>query len=263
LKLAAILNRLAGKASYSGTETFVLGSSLKGKGSARLSTLFSPGLARDTIAAWLIFGTNIFAVYAFFNWAPVVLTSLGFTLPTAVRGALVFNLAGVIGALALSWVISKFGSRRPLPATATLAVGAMLYLAWIVKPPSAGGEPQIPLIALMVGIAMGGFAINSIQIGMYAVTAHIYPTECRASGVGWALGIGRLGGIVSSFAGALLLGSAARESGFFIGIAVALIITLAGLLLLRRHIPTLAESSARVIVDEGLVSESASVDRWR
>jgi MFS transporter, AAHS family, 4-hydroxybenzoate transporter len=235
-ELAAILNRIEGKARYTGGETFVLSSSSSGKGATRLGALFSRDLARDTLAAWVIFGTSTFAVYAFFNWAPVILTALGFDLATAVRGALVFNFAGVIGALALSWAISRFGSRRPLIISTALAAGSLLYLAWFAVLP-ANAERNIPVAELMAGIALAGLMIGSIQGGMYVVSAHIYPTECRASGVGWAIGSGRLGGIVSSFVGALLLASRARETGFFVGIAAALILTSLGLAMLRRHIP--------------------------
>lgn len=242
-ELAGILNRIENGARYTGREVFVLGSSAFEKGTARLSALFSRSLVRDTLATWIIFGTNIFAVYAFFSWAPVVLTSLGLDFSTAVRGALVFNLAGVAGALFLSWVISRLGSRRPLAAAATVAAVSLLFLAWLARAASASTEPHVPLAALMVGIALAGFSITAIQVGMYAVAAHIYPTECRASGVGWALGIGRLGGIVSSFAGALLVASAAHESRFFFGIASVLSMTLLGILVLRRHIPSTAAAS--------------------
>jgi AAHS family 4-hydroxybenzoate transporter-like MFS transporter len=236
-ELVAILNRIAGKARYTGGETFVLGSSSRGMGAAGVGALFSRDLARDTLAAWIIFGTNIFAVYAFFNWAPAALTALGLDLATAVRGALVFNLAGVIGALALSWAASRFGSRWPLVMSAALAAGSMFYLAWLAQDMSASAERRIPTTALMAGIALAGFTICSIQVGMFAVSAHIYPTECRASGVGWTLGVGRLGGVASSFAGALLLASKARETGFFAGVAAALVVTSLGLAVLRRHIP--------------------------
>jgi AAHS family 4-hydroxybenzoate transporter-like MFS transporter len=89
----------------------------------------------------------------------------------------------------------------------------------------------------MAGIALAGLTICSIQVGMLTVSAHIYPIECRASGVGWATGVGRLGGIFCSFAGALLLASKARETGFFVGVAAALVVTSLGLAMLRRHIP--------------------------
>jgi AAHS family 4-hydroxybenzoate transporter-like MFS transporter len=96
-ELASLLNRIEGANRYAGAEVFVLGSSIRMKGAARLSDLFSRSMRRDTLAAWAVFATNIFAVYAFFSWTPVVLTGLGFDLPTAVRGSLVFNLAGILG----------------------------------------------------------------------------------------------------------------------------------------------------------------------
>jgi AAHS family 4-hydroxybenzoate transporter-like MFS transporter len=239
--LVAILNRIEGKARYTGDESFVLGSCSGGKSAGRLGALFSRDLARDTLAAWIIFGTSTFAVYAFFNWAPVVLTALGLDLARAVRGALVFNLACVIGALAVSWAIPRFGSRRPLIISAGFAAASLLYLACLAIPPTTA-ERNIPVAALMAGIALAGLMIGSIQGGMYVVSAHIYPTECRASGVGWALGIGRLGGIFSSFAGALLLASKAREMGFFVAVAAALSLTSLGLTILRRHIPASSQN---------------------
>lgn len=232
-ELAAILNRIEDASRYTGREHFMLGSSASLKASAGLGALFSRGMARDTFATWIIFSTNIFAGYAFFNWAPVVLKSLGLDLATAVRGALVFNLSAVIGVLVLSWAIPRFGSRRPLIISAALATSSLLYLAWLAQ----WHANERSLTTLMAGVALAGFAIGSIQGGIYVVSAHIYPTECRASGVGWALGIGRLGGILSSFGGALLLASRGREAGLFAGIAGAMLLTSLGLALLRRHIP--------------------------
>jgi AAHS family 4-hydroxybenzoate transporter-like MFS transporter len=236
-ELAAILNRIEEAPRYAGGEIFVLRSGSSGKGAAGIGALFSRDLASDTLAAWTIFGTNIFAAYAFFNWAPIVLKALGLDLPKAVRGVMVFNITCVIGALVLSWAISRFGSRRPLIIAAALAIISLLYLASLARVPHTDAERHIPVAALMAGLALAGLTIGAIQSGMYVVSAHIYPTECRASGVGWALGVGRLGGVASSFVGALLLASKARESGFFIGIAAALVLTWLGLAMLRRHIP--------------------------
>ena len=231
-QLAALLNRIECRDHYSSHDTFTLAAAAVERPRATLRDLFARPILRDTIAAWAIFATNIFAVYAFFSWTPVVLTALGLDLPNAVRGALVFNLAGIAGALTLSWLIARFGSRWPLALSAVAAVMSLLYLASLAQT-----RAQPPLLPLMGGIAAAGFVINAIQVGMYAVVAHVYPTALRASGVGWALGVGRLGGIVSSFAGASLLASAAGETGFFLGVAAALAITSVGVLTLSRHIP--------------------------
>lgn len=231
-ELAVLLGRIVPGRTSSGAESFVL-SAPAGTGPAGLRALFSRGLVRDTIATWLVFGTNVFAVYAFFNWVAVVLTSVGLDIATAVRASLVFNLAGVIGAVANAWIIARFGSRWPLGLMAALAAAALLYLSRL---PLGGADAAGLLPALMAGIAIAGLAINAVQIGMYAVCAHIYPTACRSSGVGWALGFGRLGGILSSFGGALLLAWGGSR-GFFGGIAAVMTFACAGLLAIRSHLP--------------------------
>jgi hypothetical protein len=96
--------------------------------------------------------------------------------------------------------------------------------------PGASGYP-----ALMTGIVMAGSGINAVIVGMYTVAAHVFPTECRTSGIGLALSTGRLGGILSSFAGGMLLAQAGA-AGFFGGIGAALLLTLVTVLLVRRHI---------------------------
>jgi AAHS family 4-hydroxybenzoate transporter-like MFS transporter len=240
--LAALLNRIDTKGAYTSRDRFVLGAN-EVRTRVGVRALFTRELRWDTIVASLAFLTNIFAVYAFFNWAPLVLTSMGLELATAVRGALLFNVSGVVGALTASWVISRYGSRWPL---AACALGAAAALAWICMTSltwAARFYPQDGLLNLMAGIALAGATISAVQVGMYAVAAHIFPTECRASGVGWTLGAGRLGGILSSFAGGVLL-TLAGAPGFFGGVGAVLLLTLASVLLVRRHIvqpPVLVE----------------------
>ncbi len=142
--------------------------------SAPKLTIFSPQLRWDTAVVSLAFLTNMYAVYAFFNWAPLVLTSLGFELVTAVKGAFVFNVAGIAGVIAISWLIARLGSRRPLAVSALVAAASLAWLAWF-----ADGLPQ-----LMGGIAVAGAAISAVQVGMYTLAAHVFPTECRSSGIG-------------------------------------------------------------------------------
>jgi AAHS family 4-hydroxybenzoate transporter-like MFS transporter len=175
----------------------------------------------------------MYAVYAFFSWAPLVLTSLGFELVTAVRGALVFNLAGIVGVIAVSWLIARLGSRRPLAVFAFAAACALIWLAWVALMRDRGGAAG--LVALMSGIAAAGVAICAVQVGLYAVAAHVFPTECRSSGVGFSLGAGRTGGIAASLGGGVLL-TMTGAAGFFAGIAAALLIAFLAVLLIRRQI---------------------------
>lgn len=237
-RLAALLNRIEGRLRYSSADTFVCENRTLASGG--IGALFSPELARDTCATWLVFGATMFVLYAFANWIPAVLASVGFGLSTAIRGALVFNLAGVIGALANAWAMSKLGSRLPLGVLAAIAIVALLFLAWaaaIADPaqPRSGSGP------VLLAVAVAGFGITAMQLGMYAVAAHIYPVQCRSTGLGWAVGAGRSGGIASSFVGGVLLAQGGG-SGFFVGIASVVAVALAGLLLAGGHI-SVAESS--------------------
>jgi len=234
-QLIQTLARLTPERQYDGNARFVLSSTLA-TGQRRFSALFSPLLIRDTLGAWLAFATNIFAVYSFFSWSPVVLTSLGFSLQEAVRGSLYFNLAGIAGSVLNAWLIARIGSKLPLLLMCAIAGAALITLMFVSGSLQEGAAASTTSIqGIMWGIAAAGFSITAIQIGMYAVTAHIYPTECRSTGVGSALGVGRFGGIFSALAGGALL-TQAGGAGFFGGIALAVVLTLVGVLIIRRHI---------------------------
>jgi len=203
--------------------------------SAPKETIFSPQLRWDTAIVSLAFLTNMYAVYAFFSWAPLVLTSLGFELVTAVRGLFVFNLAGICGVIAISWLLSRLGSRRPLAVAAFAGAATLAALAWFAASSLSQGSAADGLPTLMSGIAVAGIAINAVQVGLYALAAHVFPTQCRTSGVGFSLGAGRTGGIVAALGGGALL-TLSGAAGFFGWIAAALLIACVAILLVRRQI---------------------------
>jgi AAHS family 4-hydroxybenzoate transporter-like MFS transporter len=167
---------------------------------------------------------------------------MGFDLTTAVRGSFYFNLAGILGAIANAWLIARMGSRVPVALMSVIAFTA-LFLLGLLSPAAAGGAVSPPPVMwLMAGIAAAGLGINALQIGMYAVSAHVYPTVCRSAGVGWALGVGRVGGILSAFYGAALFAQSGAR-GFFVGIGCALVLAFVGVVMIRRHIPSAMHSA--------------------
>jgi AAHS family 4-hydroxybenzoate transporter-like MFS transporter len=200
-------------------------------GSAGPRAVFSRAHSRDAWVLMVAFFTNLFAAYAFFSWVPVVLTSLSFPLEQAVRSAFVFNLAGIVGSLLNAWLIARLGSRLPLAGVGGIAIASLVSLSWV----TAGGDGKPDVVVTFVVIAMAGFGIHALQTGLYLVSSHVFPTECRTSGVGFASGAGRLGGITSSLVGGYLL-SGAGAAGFFGCVALVLILSLICVLRLRRHI---------------------------
>ena len=62
------------------------------------------------------------------------------------------------------------------------------------------------------------------RLRMVAATATIYPTAIRSAGVGWALGIGRIGSVVGPFVGSALIAAQLPNSRLFLIGAVPVVI---------------------------------------
>ncbi len=231
-ELAALLNRISGTALYSAGDQFVLRTA-PASTSARVRLLFVHGLLPDTIGVWLIFFFNLFSAFTFLSWAPTILTSLGFAFPLAMRGVSLFNLAGILGAAITAWIIAYHGSRSALVVLALVAAASLLFISRLIASDHAGGDPAQALW-MMTGFAGAGFSLIGIQVAAYGLSAHVYPTEIRSSGVGWAAGVGRLGSITSTF----VIGYAfARLGGSGLYAALSLVVTptVLGALMIRRH----------------------------
>jgi MFS transporter, AAHS family, 4-hydroxybenzoate transporter len=228
-ELARLMNRVVGDRRFHDRQSWLLRNDAGVRPGIR--TLFTAAYRRDTLLIWLIFFSNVLSVYSYFNWMPTLLTGVGLPIATALRGAFTFNLGGVFGSLLGAFAMTRFGSLRVL---ATLGLFAALSTFAIGMLPIGPAAAVAPLFIL---VFVAGFCIPGLQVQMYTVAAHAYPTRIRATGVGSALGIARLGGIVSSFAGSLLLGLGEGLTPFFTSIGMVLLLTLTGVVLLRSHLP--------------------------
>ena len=88
---------------------------------------------------------------------------------------------------------------------------------------------------LVVGLAIAGAFINAVQSSLFAVAAHVYVSQVRATGSGAAIGVGRIGAVLSSFLGAAVLQMGGSDA-FFSLIAITMAVTFIALALLDRHI---------------------------
>jgi AAHS family 4-hydroxybenzoate transporter-like MFS transporter len=103
-----------------------------------------------------------------------------------------------------------------------------------LAPPMSAG-----LVAMF---ALTGGLLNAVQTTMYAVAAHVYPTDIRGTGVGTAVAVGRIGNVVASYVGAFALDRGGAPA-FFAAWALAMAVVFAALALVRRHIPRPAHST--------------------
>ncbi|HWG30895.1 MAG TPA: MFS transporter [Steroidobacteraceae bacterium] len=197
-----------------------------------LFDLVAPPNLFATLTIWGSFILNSLTLYGFVNWLPLVLSSAGLPLQAALRGSLLFNLGGVVGSVCGSILIARYGS-RPIGTSiaATGSVGAILVgVALIVS--GHGGAAMV-----LAPIALAGACLNGMQNFLYAVAAHAYPTDIRASGVGCASAVARVGGVLSSAVGSSYFAFGLPVAQFFYILAVFIAATAACFFCIPRHIP--------------------------
>lgn len=161
-----------------------------------LRALFAnPTQAASTLLLWLIFFMNLLVMYFMVNWLPTLLTLSGYGLGTAIVASTLLNLGGVIGGFALAIPVRRHGIFRVMSLAYAATAVVIALVAWFAGIPGAA-FPGIFAIGLFV---VGG------QLCLNAMASEIYPTTARATGVGWALGIGRAGAVIGPLIGGLLL----------------------------------------------------------
>jgi AAHS family 4-hydroxybenzoate transporter-like MFS transporter len=179
--------------------------------------LFRDGRTITTLLIWVVNFMNLLVLYSISNWLPTVVTAMGYDAQIAVWMGLWLQLGGTIGAFGLAWLIARGGFMPML--TLTFAV-ATVSIALI-------GQPGLSLLLLGFIVFVAGWAVIGGQPGLNALSATFYPTYLRSTGLGWGLGIGRIGSIVGPYIGGVLIGLQWGPQELFYATAVpALISTL-------------------------------------
>ncbi|MCW0060242.1 MFS transporter, partial [Burkholderia pseudomallei] len=145
------------------------------------------------------------------------------------------HLGGSTGALLCAVALARSGSRWPL---ALCCVGRAASAAWLIQ-----ADDGLRASWASRGLGAHGLFVNAVQSTMYALCAYIFPTAVRATGTASALAVGRLGAILSAFAGALVI-TAGGAAAYLTMLAVAMSVVFVALLVVRRHIPRLPRADA-------------------
>ncbi len=159
--------------------------------------LFLNGLAPCTLLLWAIFLINLLNMYLIGYWLPTALTLGGLTAPAAAFAASIYSAGAIVSTLVLGPAITRFGAGRVL---ATSFVIGAISIAVV-------GSAHLSYGWTLAVLAVAGGGFVGSQLGLNGFAAAIYPTEVRSTGIGWALGVGRLGGILGPVIGGMLLGA--------------------------------------------------------
>ena len=172
--------------------------------------LFRQGRTLVTLLLWIVFFMSLLDIYFLSNWLPTVLNDLGASVSASAAIGSMLQVGGVVGTFALGSIIDRF-SFRALALVYFIAVFAV----------GAIGQLGHSVIFVTMAIFAAGFCVVGGQIAANALAAAYYPTSVRATGVGWALGIGRVGSIVGPLVGGMLLTMKWSTASVFMAAAAA------------------------------------------
>ncbi|MBA5608428.1 MFS transporter [Duganella sp. FT3S] len=157
--------------------------------------LFRAGRAWTTTLLWLVNFLNLLNLYFLSNWLPTIIKDAGLSTSMAVLAGTVLPIGGTIGTLVMGQMIDRSGFRRVLIPSFLVAAVAIVLI----------GRPEASLLFLFASILVAGFCIVGGQPAVNALAGSYYPTTLRATGIGWSLGVGRIGSIVGPVLGGELI----------------------------------------------------------
>lgn len=156
--------------------------------------LFKEGRTAGTILLWIPNFMNLLLMYVILNWLPELLRASGMSGTGGVTATAFFSLGGILGTLAEGFLIKIGGAFKILFAEFGFCV---LLVALMSR--ETGSWGMTVLLAFLLG-----FLVIGAQAGLNVLAAKFYPTFIRSTGVGWALGIGRIGSIIGPLLAGML-----------------------------------------------------------
>jgi AAHS family 4-hydroxybenzoate transporter-like MFS transporter len=220
-KLRKVVERITGK-SWAGVT--IVDDERPVKANSPISHLFIEGRAVRTLLLWVAFFCSLFVFYQLTSWLPSILKDVGYDIVQASRIGAMVPLGGTLGAILMALLMDRVGPYRVLALSylgAALVVGATGYLMGDVY-------------TLAATVFLIGFGVAGAQNGLNLVSATIYPTAARVTGVSWAMASGRFGSIIGSMLGAWMIVASGSTEMFFIWLALPVLVGAAAIFLLYR-----------------------------
>ena len=223
-RVARVLSRIAKDKSLDACRFVTAGQSVEHRGSA-LRVVLSARYRFGTLMLWLAYFMGLLIYYLLTNWLPTLFKDTGFSGQNAALMTSLFPLGGVLGNLSVGWLMDRFKANRVIACTYIVAAVLVMLVG-------RGLGHQVWLGTL---IFLTGTVVTSAVTSMSALAASFYPTQGRATGVAWMLGIGRIGGVAGALVGAALMGLGWQFGSVFSLLAVPAVIAAVGVFATARR----------------------------
>jgi len=222
-----ILNKISPK-TVSFTQADLITANPTDQNKAKLSILFQNGLARTTAGVWGTYFFNWIAWFMLLSWLPTILKQAGLAPEQAPYASVTVNAAFIVFAIPLAYWLPKLNTAKILTFMLFTGMAVVIGLGLLIETQQWGY-----IFAL---IALAGFGIGGQQLALNYLVVAAYPTQVRATATGWAIGMGRMGAIIGSAIGGIIL-TGYGASGYFYALGVPLIIALCCVFLIKYQAP--------------------------
>jgi AAHS family 4-hydroxybenzoate transporter-like MFS transporter len=195
-------------------------------GKATVLDLFKEQRGRATVLLWIAFFMSLLNVYLAINWLPTSLNASGFSVAQAAAITTMYHVGGVLGTYTLGLLMDRIGVHVMLICGFLLAVLGFYTFA------TASGLGQASTTAVLMAT---GFGVVGGQAGLNAIASMVYPVAMRSTGLGWALGVGRVGSIAGPTIGGLMLATGLDAKHVYLVCIVPALVGAAAVALLPRR----------------------------
>jgi AAHS family 4-hydroxybenzoate transporter-like MFS transporter len=161
---------------------------------APVVNLFTEGRAAGTILLWIPYFMNLLMLYFIVFWLPALLRQTGKPVSAGITAILLFSAGGIAGSFIEGGFMNRWGA---FPVLLTEFLCTTLLIA------SLAYSTSFPLMMTITFVL--GFVVQGAQGGLSAVAATFYPISIRSTGIGWCLGVGRIGSIVGPILGGMMM----------------------------------------------------------
>jgi AAHS family 4-hydroxybenzoate transporter-like MFS transporter len=188
---------------------------------APVRAIFGDGMGMGTILLWTVFLINLGEFYAMQSWMPTILTDLGHQTSTVVAATTLVTTGGIVAAFIVGPMMDRVS---PYLALAVLYALGSVFVAGVGLTLHSGTG------LFLVAAFLSGLCVSGGQKSVIALAVVFYDADVRSTGVGWALGIGRLGGIAGPLIVGWALAAGLPPSGVFYALAVPMLVMAAAIM---------------------------------
>jgi benzoate transport len=158
--------------------------------------LLTPQMRNSTLKLWTSFFMAFFTLYFLVSWIPKIAEDTGLSVVQGAYSGAIFNFGSFFGIVFLGYISYRFGLRRVILIFMLMSSVLMIFF----------GLFDFTVSMFMLILFVLGFFVQGGFVGLYSVSARLYPMEIRTTGIGWGIGLGRFGAIISPALGGMAIG---------------------------------------------------------